>query len=165
MINFSSLRHRLGALLQSTECSPRFLWVCAFFATLGTLTAAYPVTAVVVPAALIAPKRWSAITLVCALGSSLGAMGLVATIHLAGWETLSAHYPALVSHEDWIKITQWAADYGPLALFIVAATPLPQTPALIFFGMAQPDFLAIFLAIFLGKILNFLFNCFRNSLF
>ncbi len=119
------------------------------------MTAAYPVTAVVVPATLIAPKRWRAITLTSALGSSLGALGLVATVHLAGWETLSTHYPALVSHEDWIKITRWAADYGPLALFVVAATPLPQTPALIFFGMAHPDFFAIFLAIFSGKLFKY----------
>jgi hypothetical protein len=67
------LREMLGASLAGRG----FLWVCLLLALAGTFSAAYPVTAVVVPASLLAPGRWRQISVVTALGSALGATLLV----------------------------------------------------------------------------------------
>ena len=47
------------------------------------------------------------------------------------------------------------AAHGPLALFLIAASPLPQTPALIFFAIAHHDYPAVFVAMLAGKIIKY----------
>lgn len=59
----------------------------------GTITAAYPVTAVVVPATLLAPGRWRQITMVTALGSALGGTALVIALHHLGWAQIYDRFP------------------------------------------------------------------------
>lgn len=49
----------------------------------------------------------------------------------------------------------WAAQYGVLALFVVAISPLPQTPILIFFGVAHHDYVSIFAAMLAGKLVKY----------
>lgn len=132
-----------------------FLLTCGGLSLVGTFTAIFPVTAVVIPAALLQPTRWRALTLSCALGSALGATLLVATFHQLGWETLYASFPELAAHPHWQAVMDWAATYGTAALFVIAATPLPQTPALIFFGAARSDFMPVFGVMLAGKLLKY----------
>jgi membrane protein YqaA with SNARE-associated domain len=47
--------------------------------------------------------------------------------------------------------------YGTWALLVVAATPLPQTPALMVTAIARLPVLEILLALFLGKLLKYSF--------
>lgn len=145
----------LQRLLRRAAEGHSFLLTCAALAFAGTCTAGYPVTAIVVPATLLAPQRWKAIALAATLGSALAATALVIVIHHAGWSTLYAHYPQLAGHPDWLRVMSWAAQYGTLALFLVALSPLPQTPALIFFGIARPDYLGVLLAVFAGKLIKY----------
>lgn len=129
--------------------------VCGLLAALGTLTAAFPVTAIVVPAALLVPLRWRSIALVCAVGSSLGATVLIEIVHHFGWNQLELWFPQMTSHEHWQTMQTWLDTYGVVSLFLVAASPLPQTPALIFFGIAGDHLGAIFLAMLAGKLLKY----------
>ena len=145
----------LQRLLRRAAEGRSFLLTCAALAFTGTCTAGYPVTAIVVPATLLAPQRWKAIALAATLGSALAATALVIVIHHAGWSTLYAHYPQLAGHPDWLRVMSWAAQYGTLALFLVALSPLPQTPALIIFGIARPDYLGVLLAVFAGKLIKY----------
>lgn len=149
------LKGFLQRLLRRAAEGRSFLLTCAALAFTGTCTAGYPVTAIVVPATLLAPQRWKAIALAATLGSALAATALVIVIHHAGWSTLYAHYPQLAGHPDWLRVMSWAAQYGTLALFLVALSPLPQTPALIFFGIARPDYLGVLLAVFAGKLIKY----------
>lgn len=146
----------LRRLLRHSAEGHAFLLTCAFLALVGTLTAAYPVTAVIVPAALLAPKRWLKITLVTALSSALGATALVILFHHMGWVQIYEHFPQLATHPQWSCVMDWVASYGVIALFVIAATPLPQTPALIFFGgVARPDYLGVFVAMLFGKLIKY----------
>lgn len=131
------------------------LLTCGGLALFGTLTAAYPVTAVVVPATLLAPRRWWALAAATALGSAIGATLLVAVFHHLGWPFVYERFPDMAHHPNWLRVMDWAAAYGPLALFFVAATPLPQTPALIFFGVSQAHYPAIFAVMLTGKLLKY----------
>lgn len=145
----------LQRLLRHAAEGHGFLLTCAALAFAGTLTAGYPVTAIVVPAALLAPQRWKAIAIAATFGSALAATTLVIVIHHIGWSTLYSHYPQLASHPDWTRVMAWAAQYGTLALFLIALSPLPQTPALIFFGIARPDYLGVLVAVFAGKLIKY----------
>lgn len=132
-----------------------FLWTCGLLAFAGTVTAAYPVTAVVVPAVLLVPKRWSTVALSCAIGSSVGATVLVEVSHHVGWTQLYEWLPHLAESDRWQEMNRWLQDYGVISLFLIAASPLPQTPALVFFGLSGHAVTPVFFAILLGKILKY----------
>lgn len=146
---------RLRPVLQRTVSSSGFTAVCALLALLGTLTAAYPVTAVVVPAVLLAPGRWKGVSLACALGSALAATALVVAFHHMGWNQVYAYFPQLQTDSQWQQVMQWGEDYGIWALFLIAISPLPQTPALILLASSHQDYAPIFLAMLGGKILKY----------
>lgn len=145
----------LQRLLREAAEGHGFLLTCAGLALAGTLTAAYPVVAVVVPAALLVPRRWLRIAAFAAFGSALGATLLVIAFHDVGWAQLYARFPELETHAAWAKVMVWVEEYGAAALFLVAVTPLPQTPALIVFGIAHHDRISVFVAMLAGKLIKY----------
>jgi membrane protein YqaA with SNARE-associated domain len=154
-----SLRARIATSLQRwiQEALERgwLLPICTLLSCLGTFTAAYPVTAVVLPAALLVPERWRWIAFSCALGSSIGATSLVELTHSIGLAQLNQWFPHLLAHQNWQDVQAWIDDYGSFSLFVIAATPLPQTPALILFGIAGQNGFVVFTAMLAGKILKY----------
>ncbi|MBI4985893.1 MAG: hypothetical protein HZC24_11305 [Rhodocyclales bacterium] len=151
----SKLDRLLQRLIREAASGHGLPAVCLALSLVGTLSAAYPVTAVVVPAALLAPRRWLPLAAASALGSALGAALLVAAFHHLGWNQVYSHFPELATNESWLRTMAWVAGYGHLALFLIAASPLPQTPALLFFGMAQHDLPTIFVAMLAGKLIKY----------
>lgn len=154
-LGLPKLEGLLQRLIRHAAEGHGFLAVCMALSTGGTLTALYPVTAVVVPASLLVPRRWPAITAATALGSAVGATLLVAALHQIGWAEIHARFPELATNDRWTQISAWVAAYGPVALFLIAASPLPQTPALIFFAIAHHDYPAVFAAILAGKTIKY----------
>ena len=145
----------LRRLLRRPVNGPRFLWACLGLALGGTVSAAFPITAALVPAALMAPGRWRQITCAMALGSAIGATLIVFASRHLGWAPLYDQFPEIPSHPGWTRVMLWAAQYGVLALFVVAISPLPQTPILIFFGVAHHDYVSIFAAMLAGKLVKY----------
>lgn len=141
--------------LQYAAAGHRLLVACMALSFTGTLTAAWPVTAVVVPATLMSAGKWRAISLVSALGSAVGATVLMLVFHHLGWTQLYERFPDLVTNPSWAKVVTWASNYGTIALFLIAASPLPQTPALMFFGALRPDYAGVFVAMLAGKLLKY----------
>jgi len=90
-----------------------------------------------------------------AFGSAVGATILVILLHYLGWEQIYERFPELSTHGTWVLIMTWAATYGTPALFLIAVSPLPQTPALLFFAIARQDYVSVFVAIFAGKLLKY----------
>ena len=95
------------------------------------------------------------IAAITALGSAIGATLLVVIFHNLGWTQVFEKFPELSTNATWHQIIDWASDYDILAMFLIAASPLPQTPALIFFAIAQHDYLSIFVAMLAGKLLKY----------
>lgn len=149
------LEGTLVRLLRRAADGRGFLAVCAALAFASTATASFPVTAVVLPAALLAPTRWRAITVCCALGSAAAATMLVMGFHHLGWSALYERFPEMLTHPQWHRVMGWAARYGIAALFVIAVSPLPQTPALVFFGATQHDYLGVAAAMFAGKLVKY----------
>ncbi len=129
--------------------------VVGFFAFAITLTFSFPFAAVLVPATLLAPKRWLSLGLLSGLGSGVGACALVLVFHSVGWDTIAQHYPDLVQMQSWQWATNWLQRYGLFALLVIAASPLPQTPALLLYAMVDPFWPGVLVAIGTGKALKY----------
>lgn len=120
-----------------------------------TLSMSLPVTAGLVPAVLLAPRRWPWISVAGAFGSAVGAALLLLLFHHLGWVQIHAAFPQMEAAPDWQRVIRWTARYGVIALAFVAATPLPQTPALILCAVSDQAFLEVVLAVFAGKLVKY----------
>jgi membrane protein YqaA with SNARE-associated domain len=141
---------------------PALVGGLAFFLTVSMTV---PVTSALVPAVLLSPRRWRSIALQAAFGSALGATLLVLLFHHLGWVQFHAQFPAMLESAGWQRVIAWTVEYGVIALFAIAALPLPQTPALIFFAITEPPVAQIFLAVLLGKMIKYFLLAMLAALF
>lgn len=140
--------HRaISHLCETTSFGP-FLALLAF---LTSVTMSLPFTTIIVPATLAAPQRWRVIAAYGASGSALGATLLVTGFHHLGWARLHELFPAMLTNPLWSEVTMWTAQWGIAALFVIALSPLPETPALIFCAIADLSTLGVLSAVAAGK--------------
>ena len=102
-------------------------------AFISTTTFSFPFVLVLIPAVLVAPRRWLIIGLLCGLASGIGATVLVELFHHLGWEMVNQRYPDLLDSETLQHVSEWLENYGLIALMIIAGSPMPQTPALLLY--------------------------------
>jgi len=131
--------------------------VVAFIAFVSTTTFTFPFAIVLIPAVLIAPRRWLVLGLLCGLASGMGAAVLVELFHHFGWNLVVSHYPELIETDTWRFAIDWMENYGLFALIIIAGSPIPQTPALFFYSLANPSAFGVLLAVGIGKIVKYVF--------
>lgn len=129
--------------------------VVGFFAFAVTLTFSFPFAAIVVPATLLAPKRWLSLGLLCGIGSGCGASLLVEIFHHLGWQNITQMYPQMVQLQTWQWAKEWLEQYGLLALLVIAASPMPQTPALLVYSLVNPSVPGVLMAVGFGKAVKY----------
>jgi membrane protein YqaA with SNARE-associated domain len=122
----------------------------------ATITFSFPFVAVLVPAVLLAPRRWCALGLLSGIASGCGAAVLVEIFQYLGEAFVVAHYPELVHSEAWRLVSDWLQQWGLVAMLIIAGSPLPQTPALLFCALADVSTLGILVAVGVGKTTKYL---------
>lgn len=142
-------------VLRRAEKGPFVPVLAGIAAMLLTATMTLPVTTVLLPAVLIARSRWKSVVLQAAFGSAIGATFLVSAFHNWGWDQVHAAFPAMLESPTWSNVIEWVRRWGVLALFAVAALPLPQTPALIFFALSPHSMAQVLIAILAGKLLKY----------
>lgn len=145
----------LRTTLAASAADPYYPWVVAFFAFVVTLTFSFPFAAVLIPATLLAPQRWLGLGILSGVGSGIGASALVQVFHSVGWGAIAQHYPELAQMESWQWANDWLLRFGLLALLVIAASPLPQTPALLVYAMVDPFWPGVLVAIGAGKALKY----------
>lgn len=123
----------------------------------ATITFSFPFVAVLVPAVLLSPRRWRTLGLLSGIASGCGAAVLVEIFQYLGYEFVFAHYPSLVQTEAWQLTSEWLQRWGLLAILIIAGSPMPQTPALLFCALANVSTPGILVAVGLGKTVKYLF--------
>ena len=129
--------------------------VVAAVAFAATLSMSVPFATLLVTAVLMAPRRWVAISLWSSLGAALGAALLYMIFHHLGWATLYAAYPEVVRSPAWRDASRWLDRYGVAALLVIAATPLPLTPALMFAAISRLPVAEVAVALWLGKMVKY----------
>jgi membrane protein YqaA with SNARE-associated domain len=124
---------------------------------ISTVTFSFPFAAVLVPAILLAPRRWISIGLLCGIASGCAAAVLVEIFRYVGSEFVLGRYPELIQLEGWQWASEWLQRYGLIVMLMIAASPMPQTPALFFCALANLPTLGILIAVGIGKAAKYLF--------
>jgi membrane protein YqaA with SNARE-associated domain len=132
-------------------------FVVGVIACLLTVSITIPFASILIGAVLLNRERWVAIVVVSSFGSAFGGVFLYLGIHHLGWVEVLALYPQLAQSETWSIMTRWISDYGVWALLLFAASPLPQTPALVITAISRVPLIEIFAAMLCGKLLKYTF--------
>lgn len=146
---------RMWIILQGATCGRAYPLLVGSIALLLTVSMTIPFASVLVAAVLLRRRRWKEIALLSSIGSAAGGLLLYVLFHHLGWNQVIEVYPDLVQSKAWIDATRWVSTYGISALLIVAASPLPQTPALIFTAVSGLPPVEVFLALFVGKLVKY----------
>lgn len=133
-----------------------FPMVVGAVAVAATLSMSVPFASLLVAAVLMAPRRWVAIALWSSLGAALGGSILYLAFHHLGWSRLFAAYPDVVRSVAWQDATRWLSTYGVASLLVMAALPLPLTPALMFAAISRLPVAEVVLALWVGKLAKYL---------
>jgi membrane protein YqaA with SNARE-associated domain len=144
---------------------PAFPAVVGAVAVAATVSMSVPFATLLVAAVLMARRRWIAIAVWASLGAALGAALLYLVFHHLGWARLFDAYPDVVRSTAWSDATRWLSTYGVLALLVIAATPLPLTPALMFAGISRLPIVEVVLALWIGKLAKYLVYAWLASRF
>jgi uncharacterized membrane protein YdjX (TVP38/TMEM64 family) len=156
---------RLIATLTRRADRPAFALVVAAVAFAATLSMVVPFGSLLAGAVLMAPRRWKSIAICSSLGAALGAALIFLVFHHLGWERLVANYPDVVGSAAWSDATRWLTSYGVASLLVVAALPLPLTPALIFAAISRLPVTEVLFALWLGKVAKYLAYAWLASVF
>lgn len=153
-----AITHRTVAALSRRASAFWFPYLVGSCAFLVTVTLTIPVEFLVVISVLMSPRSWIGIGVCAAVGSFLGSLGLYLAFHHLGWNLLIAWYPDITRSQLWVSSTRWLSEYGPLALFMLMALPLPvpKIPALAFVAIYRMPIYEVVLAISLGKLLKYI---------
>jgi len=90
------------------------------------------------------------------VASGCGAAVLVEIFQYLGWEFILVRYPELVHSEAWRMASEWLQRWGLVAMLVIAGSPMPQTPALLFCALANVSTPGIMLAVGVGKTVKYL---------
>lgn len=142
-----------------------FPMVVAAVAMAATLSMSVPFATLLVAAVLMSPRRWVAIALWSSFGAALGATLLYLGFHHLGWERLFSLYPDVVRSNAWRDASRWLVKYGVAALLVIAATPLPLSPALMFAAISRLPITEVILALWVGKLMKYLVYAWLASTF
>jgi membrane protein YqaA with SNARE-associated domain len=159
--SFEGLSQRL---IRQAASGHWFIAVCGTLALVCSLCA-FPVIPIIVSACLMSPRRWRSISFSIAFGCALGATILVTLFHFFGWALIYRYFPEFLNHPTWQNIQSWVSNYGAIGLLAIAASPLPEMPALIVLGVSKPDTAVIFLAVLTGKLIKYGFIAWLASRF
>ncbi len=146
---------KLGSLVERGTTSYAYPTFVGLTALAFTISMSIPFGSVQAVAVLLDRRRWRAISLWSSVGSSVGAVAIYLAFHHWGWAQFVEAYPDTANSKGWQDATTWVSRYGAYALFVIAALPLPQTPALMFASIYRMPVLEVWLAILLGKLFKY----------
>jgi membrane protein YqaA with SNARE-associated domain len=144
----------LRALTQRSD-SRAFPLVVAGAALAAEVSMAVPFAGLLIAAVLLAPRRWVSIAIWASLGAAIGALVLYLVFHHLGWNRVFAAYPDMVRSAAWRDATHWLEHYGVVSLLVIAALPLPLTPALMFAAISRLPVVEVIAALWLGKLAKY----------
>jgi membrane protein YqaA with SNARE-associated domain len=154
MLRMSLQSGLLRALTRRAD-SRAFPLVVAGAALAAELSMAVPFASLLIAAVLLAPRRWAAIATLASLGAAVGALALYLIFHHLGWNQLFAAYPDVVRSAAWRDATHWLEHYGVVSLLVIAALPVPLTPALMFAAISRLPVVEVVAALWLGKLAKY----------
>lgn len=121
----------------------------------GCAVSAIPFVPVLIAAVLISPQQWRSIAIFTSMGSAFGGLIVLLIFHQLGWVYIMQSHPEWFNNDIWQLMLHWLTDWGIWALVLIAATPLPQSPALFFLAMTDQSWWGLWAALAGGKLLKY----------
>ncbi|HRK02199.1 MAG TPA: hypothetical protein PLH57_05995 [Oligoflexia bacterium] len=122
-----------------------------------------PNDGILISSSMMIPKRWLALALSVALGSTFGALILAALVEYQGLPWILNLYPGIGETKVWAWSFKVFDAYGLFIVFVIALTPLMQQPAVILASLANTPLPKLAAAIFAGRFLKYLFLAYLGS--
>lgn len=159
------IERRIKAFLRRNTARRQYPVLVGCAALAATLSMSLPFASLLVPAVLLRRDRWARIAFFAGAGSALGGALLYLLFHHLGWARFEAVYPALVAAPVWHDSARGLGLYGTRALLVIAASPLPSTPAIAIAALGTLELPEVFADLWLGKSLNYLLYAWLVSRF
>ena len=157
------LHDALRRLLYASARHRYYPLVVGLIAFASTATFTFPFVAVLIPAVLIAPRRWLILGLMSGVASGVGGAVLVELFNTLGREVVISRFPQLVASSTWQLASGWLDAYGLFALMVVAGSPMPQTPVIFFYSLTNPSVFGVLIAVGIGKTVKYVFLAWLSS--
>ncbi|NJL24246.1 MAG: hypothetical protein HC902_03065 [Calothrix sp. SM1_5_4] len=132
-------------------------------AALDNFVVVIPNDGILISSSMLTPKRWFVLALSVSVGSTLGALGLAVLLEYFGLPWILEFYPALDESSAWVWTADFFHEYGLLVVFLVAASPVVQQPAVILASLANTPLLELTAVIFVGRLLKFMIMAYVGS--
>lgn len=134
-----------------------------FLALLDNFIIIIPNDGILISSSMLQPKKWFALALWIAVGSTIGAILLATLVELQGLPWILEFYPGVKDSKTWTYTIELFEKYGLLLVFLVAVTPLMQQPAVIMASLANTPLFELTLVIFVGRFIKFLIMAYVGS--
>jgi membrane protein YqaA with SNARE-associated domain len=159
-------RQRILVLIQQLQSFIDRIWypsLLGFLAAIDLFVVFIPTDGLLISSTLLRPKRWIQFAVPTALGSTIGAFVLILITNHLGVPFLIQTFPGLTENTFWQWSLNFFKDHGLIVIFIIAATPVAQQPAVLFASIAETP-LKYFIGIyFVGRILKYLLMAYISS--
>lgn len=151
-----SRRARAWAWMRRHAERPWFAPAVGIGSALDYVVPVVPTISLSAAVALLDPRRWAWIALWFALGSTLGGTVLAALAHALGPPALEAVLGDLTHSDGYLRAVAFLREWGPLALFALAAVPLPMRSAVVAASVAGVPPAMVALVMLPGRLVAFL---------
>jgi membrane protein YqaA with SNARE-associated domain len=134
-----------------------------FLAALDNLILVIPNDGLLISSSMLTPRKWLSLAISVTIGSTLGALALIAVVKLQGLPWILAFYPGVDQSDIWLWSLDFFQRYGMLLVFFVALTPIAQQPAVILASLAQSPTQELCFVVFSGRLIKFIFLAYLAS--
>jgi len=161
-----TFNHQIKRAVQVLQKFVGRLWyppATGLLAALDNFFLVIPMDGILISSTMLTPRRWLALAMSVAIGSTIGAMILSGFVEAKGLPWILEMYPGINESNWWIWTADFFQSYGLLVVFAVAVTPFVQQPAVILASMAKTPMLELALVIFLGRTIKYLIMAYVAS--
>lgn len=162
------MKRRILGWVRDLQLYVSFWWygpLASFLAGLDNLILVVPIDGVLASSSMLKPKRWFYFASMITIGSCIGGVVLAEIVIQLGPPIIDSLYPNLQGSEWWVLTDRFFDDYGLWVLFAVAATPVPQQPAVILSALAGFSAFKIGIILFIGRFIKYLIIAYVASHF
>lgn len=135
---------------------PWYVLIISFLAFIDSLIVIVPTDGILISSIFLCRQKWLRFSVGIAIGSTLGGLLLAWLVQAYGMDLILYFSPDLESTRTWQWTESFFDNYGLIVLFVVAATPVFQHPAVILAALSGNRLGEIALVCLLGRLLKFL---------
>lgn len=160
------LHEKIQAYVQILQRYADRFWyppLIGFLAALDNFIVVVPTDGILISSSMLTPKRWFILALSIAVGSTLGALVLAALVEFQGLPWILDLYPGVAETRTWVLSMEFFDKYGMFLVFVVAATPFMQQPAVILASLANTPLVELAAVVFAGRFIKYLAMAYLGS--